>query len=35
MLSALFIGMAVAEHDHHEHAGSSEDDLDEVRERFV
>lgn len=35
MLSALFIGMAVAEHDHHEHAGTHEDDIDEVRERFV
>jgi F-type H+-transporting ATPase subunit a len=35
MLSALFIGMAVAEHDHHEHAGAEEDDIDEVRERFV
>lgn len=35
MLSALFIGMAVAEHDHHEHAHSEEDDVDEVRERFV
>jgi F-type H+-transporting ATPase subunit a len=35
MLSALFIGMAVAEHDHPEHAGAEEDDIDEVRERFV
>ncbi|MEP2970222.1 F0F1 ATP synthase subunit A, partial [Nonlabens ulvanivorans] len=35
MLSALFIGMAVAEHDHHEHAGTEEDDIDEVRERFI
>ncbi|MGJ8683906.1 MAG: F0F1 ATP synthase subunit A [Nonlabens sp.] len=35
MLSALFIGMAVAEHDHHEHAGADEDDVDEVRERFI
>ena len=36
MLSALFIGMAVAEHDHPEHAGTGEeDDIDEVRERFV
>ncbi|OUS11230.1 ATP synthase F0 subunit A [Nonlabens dokdonensis] len=35
MLSALFIGMAVAEHDHAEHAGAAEDDIDEVRERFV
>lgn len=35
MLSALFIGMAVAEHDHPEHAHSEEDDIDEVRERFV
>jgi F-type H+-transporting ATPase subunit a len=35
MLSALFIGMAVAEHDHHEHAHSEENDVDEVRERFV
>jgi F-type H+-transporting ATPase subunit a len=35
LLSALFIGMAVAEHDHHEHAGADEDDVDEVRERFV
>lgn len=35
MLSALFIGMAVAEHDHPEHAHSEEDDVDEVRERFV
>lgn len=35
LLSALFIGMAVAEHDHHEHAHSEEDDVDEVRERFV
>ncbi len=35
MLSALFIGMAVAEHDHHEHAGADEDDIDEVRERFI
>jgi F-type H+-transporting ATPase subunit a len=35
MLSALFIGMAVAEHDHPEHAHDEEDDIDEVRERFV
>ena len=35
MLSALFIGMAIAEHDHAEHAGSEEDDIDEVRERFI
>ena len=35
LLSALFIGMAVAEHDHEEHAGAEEDDVDEVRERFV
>jgi F-type H+-transporting ATPase subunit a len=35
MLSALFIGMAVAEHDHPEHAGADEDDVDEVRERFI
>jgi F-type H+-transporting ATPase subunit a len=35
LLSALFIGMAVAEHDHPEHAGAKEDDVDEVRERFV
>ncbi|WP_405378403.1 F0F1 ATP synthase subunit A [Nonlabens sp. Asnod3-A02] len=35
MLSSLFIGMAVAEHDHHEHAGTEEDDVDEVRERFI
>jgi len=35
MLSALFIGMAVAEHDHPEHAHGEEDDVDEVRERFV
>ncbi|MGB5980788.1 MAG: F0F1 ATP synthase subunit A [Nonlabens sp.] len=35
MLSALFIGMAVAEHDHPEHAGTEEDDIDEVRERFI
>ena len=35
MLSALFIGMAVAEHDHEEHAGAEEDDIDEVRERFI
>ncbi|MGB3590211.1 MAG: F0F1 ATP synthase subunit A [Nonlabens sp.] len=35
MLSALFIGMAVAEHDHDEHAGAEEDDIDEVRERFI
>lgn len=35
LLSALFIGMAVAEHDHPEHAHAEEDDVDEVRERFV
>lgn len=35
MLSALFIGMAVAEHDHHEQPGTGEEDVDEVRERFV
>ncbi|WP_082438514.1 F0F1 ATP synthase subunit A [Nonlabens sp. YIK11] len=35
MLSALFIGMAVAEHDHAEHAHTPEDDIDEVRERFI
>jgi F-type H+-transporting ATPase subunit a len=35
MLSALFIGMAVAEHYHPEHAHDEEDDIDEVRERFV
>lgn len=35
MLSALFIGMAVAEHDHEEHAHTEEDDIDEVRERFI
>lgn len=35
MLSALFIGMAVAEHDHEEHAHAPEDDIDEVRERFI
>jgi F-type H+-transporting ATPase subunit a len=35
MLSALFIGMAVAEHDHKEHANLPEDDVDEVRERFI
>nr|WP_245833698.1 F0F1 ATP synthase subunit A [Nonlabens spongiae] len=35
MLSALFIGMAVAEHDHEEHEHMPEDDVDEVRERFI
>ncbi len=35
MLSALFIGMAVAEHDHEEHEHMPEDDIDEVRERFI
>lgn len=35
MLSALFIGMAVAEHDHAEHDHAEEDDIDEVRERFI
>ncbi|WP_124979046.1 F0F1 ATP synthase subunit A [Nonlabens xiamenensis] len=35
MLSALFIGMAVAEHDHAEHHGTEEEGVDEVRERFV
>ncbi|WP_031426795.1 F0F1 ATP synthase subunit A [Flavimarina sp. Hel_I_48] len=38
MLSALFIGMAVAEHDHHhEHdaAGHEVDDVEDVREEFV
>jgi len=35
LLSALFIGMAVAEHDHPEHTGTGEEDVDEVRERFV
>ncbi len=35
MLSALFIGMATAEHDHPEHTGTGEEDVDVVRERFV
>ena len=38
MLSALFIGMAVAEHDHHhEHdeEGHEVDDVEDVRESFV
>ena len=35
MLSALFIGMATAEHDHPEHTGTGEEDVDTVRERFV
>jgi len=35
MLSALFIGMAVAEHDHPEHAGAEEDDIDEVSRTFL
>lgn len=38
LLSALFIGMAVAEHDHeHEHDAEGQDmeDVEDVRERFV
>ncbi|WP_194851542.1 F0F1 ATP synthase subunit A [Nonlabens antarcticus] len=35
LLSSLFIGMAVAEHDHPEHTGTGEEDVDIVRERFV
>jgi len=34
MLSALFIGMAVAEHDH-DHAHGEEADAEEVRENFI
>lgn len=38
LLSALFIGMAVADHDHehdHDAAGHNIDDVEDVRERFV
>lgn len=36
MLSALFIGMAVADHDdHHDHVHEEDNQVEEVRERFI